>query len=229
MQTNFQTRQTQHAELLSIWEATYRSRFGDEIEFTKDGPSNWAKWAIQLPRILFLAREARDSYQPSQGTEIVSVFSKNIWRWQFAIRSVYENRAVSLTYPDAIPPNSTLDSIAIVEVKKLDEDKGTSNPKEIDHYANSDGAFLKKQICILEPHIILCCNTGDAYGNYIETTDWQEVIEIDKCHCYKQLNRLIIDFWHPSNQRQSHRTDRELFELLCRLLNGGMVFNEFSW
>ena len=63
--------------------------------FTSDGPSNWDEWLQQRPRILFLLKEALDSYTPSNpdktAHQIYKSFGLNIARWKYAIKRSYEN------------------------------------------------------------------------------------------------------------------------------------------
>jgi len=140
----------------------------------------------------------------------------------------------SFTDIDSILPQNTND-IALVEVKKVNEGQRSSALKKIIEYALRDRGFLTEQIDLIQPEVILCCYTIDAYdGIYPEDAD--EPCQQLSCvpvkwntkhvYCYKHHGRLIIDFYHPSI-RGGH--DEQLFEMLSELLQNGHVFDHFGW
>ena len=122
----------------------------------------------------------------------------------------------------------TINDIALIEVKKLNEGRSTSDDKEINMYAKIDKDFIKEQIDLINPDIILCCYTGEAYADHLFIEDaWEKLISISKCNCYKDFNRLVIDFYHPSTR--SDERAKELFDILCKMIKEGNVFKKFSW
>jgi len=120
-----------------------------------------------------------------------------------------------------------VNDIAIIEVKKLNEAKGSSSYYNIRNFARQDKDFIKEQIELINPDIIFCCNTGDFYCDDIYgDEDWQHLICVSKCNCYKHGNRVVIDFYHPSTR--SKQRDKELFDILHRMIKQGNVFEMFS-
>ncbi|MDP1744850.1 MAG: hypothetical protein Q8L90_04695 [Bacteroidota bacterium] len=228
--------ENKHKELLEKWNKT-RPEYNQENGFTSDGPSNWHEWTEQKPRILFLLKEALDTFTPSNPTQHqigAKSFGLNIARWKYAIKKLYENPHETLSFPskEFIKEwsNNTNADIAIVEVKKFDENNGVSNPKKISSYAMRDKEFLKEQIRLINPQIILCCKTGDDYANYLYIEDYdikEPLISDSNCNCYKDVNRLIIDFYHPSTRNEARA--KELFEILCKMIKEGNIFKKFDW
>lgn len=223
-------------ELFNRWKGA-RPEYSMLNGFTSDGPSNWDEWTQQKPRILFLLKEALDTFTPSESTQHdigSKPFGLNIAKWKFAIKKIYDNPNETLAFPsnDFIRnwSNNTNSDIAIVEIKKFDENKGTSERKIISKYAMNDSVFLKEQIKLINPQIILCCNTGDDYSNYLFDEDYDSnkpLISDSKCKCFKDFNRLVIDFYHPSTRNEKRA--KELFEILCRMIIDGKVFDNFYW
>jgi len=110
----------------------------------------------------------------------------------------------------------------------LNERKGTSNYYKIKNYAIRDKDFLKEEFELINPDIVVCGNTGDYYGDIIYGEDSSEALINDsKCYCYKHGNRLVIEFYHPSTR--SEEREEDLFDILCRMIKNGNVFEKFNW
>ena len=211
-----------------------RPEYDVKGEFCWDGPSDWKRWCNQLPRILFLVKEPHGGYHPCEPIKSISgPFQLNIARWKYIIRDLYE-------HPDQCPKEldesdikdksqNNNDDIAIVEVKKKNEEWKRSDMKDILGYANRDQDLLREQIDLIDPHIVLCAFTIDAYGDYIYgNDDWQllhSITEPKKARCFKHMNRLVIDYYHVSNPSGV----KLLFDALCKLIMEGKVFSNFHW
>jgi len=140
---------------------------------------------------------------------------------------LYKNPAKELSFSTIELPK-TIDDVAIIEVKKLNERKGTSNYYKIKNYAIRDKDFLKEEFELINPDIVVCGNTGDYYGDIIYGEDSSEALINDsKCYCYKHGNRLVIEFYHPSTR--SEEREEDLFDILCRMIKNGNVFEKFNW
>ena len=88
------------------------------------------------------------------------------------------------------------DSLAIVEVKKLNQEKGKSDMNDIKWFAKEDRTFLKKQIEIIDPHIIICCGTLEAFDIIYDYE--YEIHEELFPNIWNVNNKLVIDSVHPS-------------------------------
>jgi len=56
-----------------------------------------------------------------------------------------------------------VNEIAIIEVKKLNEGRGSSSYYNIRNFARQDKDFIKEQIELINPDIVFCCGKGDFY------------------------------------------------------------------
>jgi hypothetical protein len=213
-----------------------RPEYENKIEgkrFSPDGIMNYEAWINSVPKILFLLKEnhaADGVWEPWDGITVANnIFGLNIARWRQILIELNNNPAKELSFSNIELPK-TIDDIAIIEVKKLNEGKGSSNYYDIRNYAIKDKDFMKEQFKLINPDIIVCCSTGDYYDEDIfEDEPWIQLYPspIQKCNCYKHGNRLVIDFNHPSYKSEAQ--SEELFETLCRLIKEGNVFEKFDW
>lgn len=209
-----------------------RPEYEDKVDgkrFSHDGIMNYEAWINSVPKILFLLKEnraAKNEWEPWDGITVGNIFSKNIARWRQIIIELFKNPAKELSFSNIELPE-TIDDIAIIEVKKLNEGKGSSNYYNIKNYAIKDKDFLKEEFELINPDIVVCGNTGDYYGDIIYEDSLEALINDSECYCYKHGNRLVIEFYHPSTR--SEEKEKELFEILCRMIKNGNVFEKFNW
>jgi hypothetical protein len=219
-------------DLFGRWKQA-RPEYENEAEgtrFTIDGIVNYDAWKKAKPKILFLLKENHDkTYEPYEGITVDSKpFSLNIARWRQLLIELYKNPANELSFENINLPKG-INDIAIVEVKKLNNRKSKSDNNEISKFAERDMEFLKEQIEIINPDIIFCGYTGDAYQNYLYNGNilWERLISDSNCHCFKDDNRLMIDFYHPSTFNATK--DEQYFNILYKMIKNGNVFEKFDW
>jgi hypothetical protein len=231
---NFMTKEdytTKTDDLFKRWLKERPEYKGEGKRFSIDGIMNFDNWIATNPKILFLLKENRadeDDWEPSDGINTqANRFSKNIARWTQVIREMYANPNAEPSFDDIVLPVAFND-IAIIEVKKLNEGNGQSSPADLKRYAREDKLFIQEQLEIINPEIIICGNTCELYGDIIYgDEEWERLIYFPHYACYKHRNRLVIDLYHPSQRANSK--DREIFEILCRMIKEGNVFEKFNW
>lgn len=143
----------------------------------------------------------------------------NISRWQYGIEHYHEKDAWNkVTYVDASFRKSQLSKVAVLNLKK--EPGGASSKMgEIWKYAWNDREFLKRQINLYSPDVIVCCGTGDIVKEYKLVDDeffktWQQEKLGLEFHV-TQKKRIIIKHAHP----QSWKNNQELFSKLTKTLD----------
>lgn len=231
-----------HEKLLAEWKEEYEKKRDIEYdEFVLDGPSDWELYENSYPKILFLAKEAyaAGGFHPSKPQQPVNTkFLRNISRWTLAITKSFENEELSLKIPDDTGLPEFNDSIAIIEVKKVIQGNSTSLKKDLDEFAYRDAEFLKKQIEIIDPQVILCCGTDSQFDKiYEEEYNPDQIrekalyrIEENKNLSAWSFNgRLVIYFVHPSTfPQQIHsltKNDYVAFDNLINILKNSSVRN----
>jgi hypothetical protein len=172
-----------NAELFTRWRLK-RPEYINEAEgrrFSDDGIQNFDSYMSSKPKILFLLKENRapeDEWEPSWGiNRDANPFSWNITRWRQLLIDMYDKSAKEPTFLKHELPEH-VDDIAIIEVKKVNEGKGSSSYSDIRYYAREDKDFIKEQIRLINPDIIFCCSTGDFYSDDIYGDEpWEELIK----------------------------------------------------
>jgi len=234
MESALEKIKTKHDEIIDRWKAARPEYISIGNTFTEDGVCNYDKWSIVKPRILFLLKENYDSgWDPVEGIKAkANRFCINIALWRFVLRELYSDISKELTIQSFTYSDELIDDIAFVEVKKVNENQKRSSYSQINEYAEKDKLFLQEQINLINPNIMVCCNTIDSYiniYNYLDNNDavqYEELSSDSKCDCFKHKNRLVINFFHPS---AFNKSSEYLFDLLVRLLKNGNVFKQFEW
>lgn len=178
--------------------------------FVKDGLFCEDEWNKQDIKILYVLKEA--NYEESDVdlcdyllSEVSSGYWKtwnNITRWTQAIRYGGE-------YPRNISKSDKtrcLNTISMLNIKKVGGD-AKADDEEIRQYGERDAKFIKCQIELYQPDIIICCGRGngknaDILYNYVFTnkTEWQKTINgynYFLCTLNTDKEIPVVSFRHP--------------------------------
>ncbi len=148
-----------HEELLQKWRRS--STEDDPSEFISDGPINYECWK-KGPRILFILKE---SYREAENKLNWSCIPASVMKELRSDGKPYSPAYRQLMkwaewlYPLGGPAKS-LEAAAIVNAKKWNTNKGTARksraqPVEIWKYAIRDHCFLRQQIAVLDPRLVV--------------------------------------------------------------------------
>ncbi len=183
---------------------------------SKDCPSKannyWPEnlWKESAVRILFLLKEPNgkegEDYKEWDWAKGSEIFGNTLAYWLEGIMKCSADYFPQ--YADLSTRKDILQKfpLAIMNLKKVAGDSSASW-EEIWHYAEQDADFLKRQIQILNPNVIVCCGSNDCGDNYRKVISIAEEIlfpekHFDKvnlwCHFCKESNLLLIDSYHPS-------------------------------
>jgi len=239
-------------ELFDLWKKKYLNKEFNHIElphdfdvennFVYDGILDFDIFEQQHPKILFLLKETFGGFTNISGKMYINEgssndFWPNVARWKIALKEIYkkpDEKPDFYSYGELIKRYGYIDDIALVNIKKIDLNLRGSNNKDIDKFAKEDKDFLKKQIEIINPHIIFCGGTFDSYEimyDYEQMTEIQRISFVKSGKTYKEScflhnNRLVIDYFHPHQQFHSQKN---LFDYFCKMLIEGKVFQHFRW
>lgn len=193
----------------------YRHNIGEETDEINTLAS-WKKWEDAKPKILFLLKEAFGGYHPEWPDNAGRNFGLNMSRWKHAISAFYQQ---DFEYP-VLPENNQdlFDGVAIMEVKKMDESKNSSNNNEIFQYAIDHRELLKEQIELINPEVIVCCGTFIVYekGIYESLGFVHIAYEIEgklDASIFRHNGRIVVYFYHPSYAMNKE----DAYNLLCKL------------
>lgn len=211
------------SRLFQIW---IKRRKINESNFTYDGPQNTAKWESLELKILFLLKEAYNGFEPAYPIppeKIKKTFFLNIVRWRALLQSLYfqPNKEAILLNNDEY--SELIEDIAIVEVKKNDEGNRRSVDSIIESYARRDKCFLKKEIDLINPHVVICGGTFKSYNIIYELNDNSLDLKMLSHGCYNHKNRLVIKSYHPSYNPHDY------FFVLEKMIIDADIHNNFTW
>jgi len=181
------------------------------------------KWNSTPRKILFILREA---YGEKNGDDFdLRKLIRDEWKgpkykmWRIISYIAYAIQHSSCHSIPQRPEDTTaysmakdaLFSSAVINVKKSDGNS-SSKPEEIAWYAKTDGIFIKRQIELINPHIIICGNVWQALKHlWPESTNIYGLIwMINKTY--------VVDYYHPANHWPH---DLNYYPIACMLQNTG--------
>ena len=202
------------SSLLKLQELWNSSR-PEYKKFCEDGILVEEDWDNSKTKIMFLLKETFDDFSKIKGIHpIKSGNSKTFWKkmkmWTIITDSIYNG--VEINHNQAIKEKDKKNSaIAYVNIKKnvtktKEVNKTNSSDRDILNYAVSDSLFLKNQIDLISPNVIICCGTFKYLKNILPSV---------KENRLKYNDVWIVKFRHLSN-RKAYKTDNE--ELIQKLL-----------
>ena len=187
--------------------------------FISDGVVDYTAYECASPRICFFLKEAysRDSNADWSLTEWLADGAMTRM-WGTVAEWVY---GIANTTPDYIPHKPQLNhaekteqlkTVAVVNVKKSNGDV-QSDYKDLLHYATTDQAFLKRELEIISPTVIVCGNNSSLlrllYGAKLQSNgkvsaEGEIPYQFMRENGYVVVgNQIILDFYHPANQYPS--------------------------
>ena len=182
--------------------------------FNYDGIVNEEVWNNEKnKKIMFFLKEAyhskesEDQYKEENNSSYFLTEELNnckpweMWRkvavWTAAINNTDING--TLQYSENAIRNEEQDlikSIAVVNVKKS-HGTNTSNYENLKGYAVDDNAYIKKEIELIKPKVILCGNNCSLLQiAYPE----MNLKELNENHYLIFNDTIILDYYHPANQ-----------------------------
>lgn len=215
---------TQHDDFLDKWSQLDRHR---NKCFIRDGiidPVNWGKDR----KILFILREAYDRCHRPEGFDLCHTIREKwkgpkgrtwwtVARWAFIAHYGTEVWTPPLLKHSKPLWRESLIASAVVNVKKSNGRK-RSDLKEIKCYAHEDAVWLRGQIDIINPDIVICGGTWKAIRPL-----WVSEPECVFDRVYRIGSRLFLSFQHPANRSS---TSLNYYGLACLLQNARYLTGE---
>ena len=208
-------------KLFSEWKTVRAYQY-----FISDGVLDEEEYLKQEIKVLFVLKEANWENGNADLCEfLLSEKSSSYWktwnnvaRWTKAILEGGE-------YPYHVSKTDKsywLRKIAFLNLKKVGGD-AVAEDDTIRGYAENDAFFLRRQIKLYDPDIIVCCGRGNGKNADIlhdivlkndEVTEWKEPIETYNYFIYKPYEDKevpVISFYHPQ-MRGNHEKFKKRFE-----------------
>lgn len=215
----------QEKELFSKWKNEQGYQY-----FISDGVFDEVEWNQQKYKVLFVLKEANWTNGNTDLCEfLLSEKSPSYWktwnnvaRWAKALIEQGE-------YPHYVSkPDKSFwfRKIAAMNLKKVGGDAIAEN-ETIREYAEKDRTYLKAQIELYSPDIIICCGRGkgknadvlhDIVFDSTQVSEWQEPITEEKYNYFitiidgKQVP--VVSFYHPQMRGDHEKFKKHYDEMI---------------
>lgn len=221
--------------LYEEWFAFYGGQAGDN-HFIYDGATDPAQWLASPWKIMCLLREAHgggvwnhaERIKECGGMLLVGSNANpathhRVLEWLYAIESTLNRQPLDMEnerrndYPNA---RQTMMRSAWVNIKKANG-VSSSSSKDLSQVVRRDAVFLRRQIDLLRPKIIL---TGNIYGIVRGELfpDSQHADGTASGFSFQQSNgRIIMDYFHPT--RQSKESYKEIIREVESIQRMGLL------
>ncbi len=214
-----------------LFEEWSKSKSCYSKQFAKDGVADEKYYNKAKYKILFLAKETNNTnhtwdtreylnegmFYRSTGKPISRTFN-NIYRWANLFLNTLDNINEYKKVPKKKSPRQKIfASIAMMNLKKTTGKAVTVND-ELSIFINNNKEFIKKQILLYEPQIIICCGKGVYNGYKKVMLDCQDENKENgkfrtSLYVNNNIETIVIDFYHP----QSRIKIKEQYEILQKI------------
>ena len=216
-------------ELFSRWKTERGYQY-----FISDGILDEEEWNRQNYKILFVLKEANWENSNADLCEfLLSESSSSYWktwnnvaRWTKALLKGGEY----LRYVSKSDKSYWLRKVAAMNLKKVGGD-AVAEDETIREYAEKDKKYLKEQIELYNPDIIICCGRGigknadilhDIVFDSSQVSDWKEPITLSNYNYFiasisnKQVP--VVSFYHPQ-MRGNHEMFKKRYDEMISIAN----------
>lgn len=200
--------------LFSEWKKVYELDGADH--FVEDGIVSIEYWEKSKIRVLFILKET-NNFKGNINELIESTVNKtrkkrsklwqrptfhNIGRWTYGL--INSNNRIEPYETSHDKRKKALLSCAFINIKKTAGEK-SSQKKIIDENAKKYNTFIKKQIDIIEPDIIVFSGTYKTIKSYV----LPELVKVSyRVHTYKNI--ICINAFHPA----CTKARKEMYDLV---------------
>lgn len=204
-----------HNELLDRWSAE-ENHVGKG--FIRDGIIDPIRWESSSCKVLLLLKEAYDAPDKTEGFDLCELLRD---KWQGPKNNIWWNAAYwchaaqSLDCPPPLPSDdasynaakNALLASSIVNIKKS-SGRSSSDNEDLKSYANKDKEYIRKQIELINPQIVICGYTWEFVNDFWKSRKISDLV-------YVADGRIFIDYWHPANQ-YPHKLNYYAFAFLLQ-------------
>lgn len=197
--------QTEISKLFKEWKDKIDT---NNTAFITDGVMDPEKWFKQSERIMFVLKEAYSEPYENDWDLAEYALKSDPFKKESTWRNIsLWTKGMQCTLADYEPDDKELKSfgnkylhgIAAINIKKYNG-RNTSDASDILQYAVQEKEFIKKEIEICDPNVIVCCGTANAFNHVI---DFDYGHYNNQCFYHTILNEhevIVIDFYHPANR-----------------------------
>jgi len=180
-------------------------------------------WYNSAKRVLFLNKDVPGNNEQNirewifrqHPTDITNKHYKNISLWLYGLLNL-NNEGISPLFDDisVLDYSSFTDKtpLAYINCKKECGFNSISN-KMLSAHIERFKIFIKSQIYILNPDIIVCGGGSSLIKNFIKEFVYKDIVQVNAWMYFdKKNNKLIIDSYHPS----CRKSPNDIYEPLMK-------------
>ena len=171
--------------------------------FIPDGLVDEESYLASSPKVLYLLKETNGGSDWSLKEYLISGGRSQTWtnvaRWQYGLQNL--NKDINWKELNNVSTEwrkVNLKSVCVVNIKKQSGSYECSYNKLISA-ATRDKDYLKRQIDIYNPDIIICCGTSNIYFDYIykiSSPQWK--MTKHGIWYVQEYNRIVVSYLHPA-------------------------------
>ena len=208
-------------KLFDEWAEFYRLKGIDTKGFSSDGIIDEARFEKANQRILFVLRETNDF----EGGDLRSFLNKTLkwqlWhtvgRWAYGILNDFPDYHEC---DDRHKIHDAITQVAVINLKKI-TGRGVSDLDEINETAHRDKEFIRREVDIIDPKVIVACGTR---GHLVWLFALDDLPRQDKLALSYSKNGLYLFTRHPARIRGKNQDSyNELKELWNKAKQYGYV------
>ncbi|WP_305909457.1 hypothetical protein Q9L42_005370 [Methylomarinum sp. Ch1-1] len=189
-------------ELMAAW----KEAFPEGWHFNHDGVISKENWDISGKRVLFVLKETNKAKQNvvTAINRAIDVKKSGWWkgkvlrrvgRWAYGIQN----------YDGVVPPlkdaklneKNAIKNIAYINIRKT-SGSATTNKKAFDTHASEFAPFVRRQVELIKPDVVVLCGTYSQVKRYI----FPEIKKVsERVHVHEGV--VFINAFHPAARKKS--------------------------
>ncbi|MCK4426986.1 MAG: hypothetical protein KAW16_00730 [candidate division Zixibacteria bacterium] len=203
-------------ELFKEWLKFYQSKGIPTKGFSRDGVVDEDRFEKARRRILFILRETNDFPESNEFRGDLRTFLSQTLKWQLWHAVGRWACGILNDFPDyrecddRQKIHNAIRQIAIINLKKI-TGGSWSDLDEINETAHRDKEFIKKEVDIIDPQVIVTCGT---WSHLVWLFDLENLPMEDKPPFSYTKNRLYLSTRHPvrANNRETYDELKKLWD-----------------
>mgnify|MGYP000748957396 CR=1 FL=1 len=189
-------------DLLYVWE----KNFPESRHFNKDGIISEENWEECDVKVLFILKETNKAKQ-----NIVCAINRalqtkksgwwkgkvlrRVGRWAYGLQNC--NGEVPVFKEAKLNVKEAIKNIAYINIRKTYGGAST-NKKSFDAHAVEFAPYIRRQVELINPDIVVLCGTYKQVKNYI----FPELFKVSE-RVHKHENMLFINAFHPAARKKA--------------------------
>ncbi len=189
-------------ELMAAW----KEAFPEGWHFNHDGVISKENWDSSGKRVLFVLKETNKAKQNvvTAINRAIDVKKSGWWRGK-VLRRVGRWAYGIQNYDGVVPPfkdaklneKNAIKNIAYINIRKT-SGSATTNKKAFDTHASEFATFVRRQVELIKPDVVVLCGTYSQVKRYI----FPEIKKVsERVHVHEGM--VFINAFHPAARKKS--------------------------